>query len=93
MVPNIRTSSRSDTVSPVGEVEGGVPVEQAVEGEQGLGAGGVQLGEVEQGRAAEGAGDVPVLPAALGPALAVAVERVDPIRVTSRTSPVRGIRK
>ena len=56
------------------ELERLVPVEQAVESEQGLGACGVQLREVDEGRAAQRPGDVAVLPAALGPALAVTVE-------------------
>ncbi len=59
---------------PGGQVEGLVAIEQPVQGEQGLRPGGVQFRHVDQGRAPQRPGDVAVLPAALGAALAVAVE-------------------
>ena len=58
----------------IGKIERRVAIEKSVEGEQRLGAGGVQLGEVEQRRAPQCPGDVAILPPALGAALAVAVE-------------------
>src|SRR5690606_21530441 len=57
-----------------GQVQCGVAVEQAVQGEESLGACGVQLREVEQGRSPQGAGDLAVLPPRLGAAHAVALE-------------------
>ena len=51
-----------------------MPVEQPVEGEQRLGAGGVELRQVEQRRAPQRPGDVPVLPTALRAALPVPVQ-------------------
>ena len=56
------------------EVERRIPVQQAVQGEQRLGAGGVQFGQVHQGGPAQRPRDVTVLPTTLGASEAVPVE-------------------
>ena len=73
-MPNTRTSGRKPDGFAGGKVEGAVSIQQSVEGEEGFGPGGIQLGEVEQGRPAQRPGDVAVLPPALGSALAIAVK-------------------